>query len=198
MQTHTSFLSTVRTFAHEHDDLPAFRLGYLAVSIIVAMILNVGAFALVITAHAALDCVKYREFHGLTWRKTLKGIVHENLFDVTLLMIALCFGIYFHHTAGLFVMSGVVRADLEAIRILGIVVPKFEIAEEFCKVICHLWAHLRTPHLRIELPWSAGERMQFIFITACFILLIAAPVTLHLTGQTYAGIVADELIPWRM
>ncbi|MEI8230089.1 MAG: hypothetical protein WCG83_03035 [Candidatus Peregrinibacteria bacterium] len=198
MHIQESALGRLRTFAHIHDDLPSFRLGYLAFSVVVACILNVGAFALLVIAHASLDYVKYREFHGLSVQKTLKGIVHENLFDVVLLLIALCFGVYFHHTVGLFAISGMIRADLEAIRMLGMVIPKFEIAEEFFKVIGHLWSHLRTPHLRIKLPWSAGEKLQFLCIASCVVLLIFAPITLHLTGDTYASILANELIPWRM
>ena len=94
-------LSSVRHFAHVHDDLPAFHAGYLVLTILVASLLNLGVFGLLIIAHMALDYVKYREHHGFSWRRTMEGMVRESLVDIALLGVGVVFAVYFHHTVAL-------------------------------------------------------------------------------------------------
>ncbi len=186
----------LKDFVALHDDLPAFRAGYLVLTILVAALFNLGTFAMLIVAHISLDIVKYREHHGFSWRKTVEGIWRENLFDCTLLLIGFVFAVYFHHTVGIAGVSGLMRADITIVRGLGTLVPKAEILNDFLHVLARLWGYFRFPHLRMGLPLQAGERLLVFLFAASCLLLIIAPSVLGMEGTTYLGVLAEEGIPW--
>ncbi len=197
--THSqSAILTLRHFAHEHDDLPAFHAGYLVLTVVVAAVLNLGAFAMLIAAHIALDMVKYREVHHLGWGRTIEGSLRESLIDVFLLTMALTFSVYLHHTIGLVAMSGVIRADLSLARLLGVFLPKFEILHRFLEMLLHIGEHMRTLHARLGKALASGERLVLFLLVATLILLFAAPVILGIPTSVFAETVSHELIPWRL
>ncbi|MDD4628478.1 MAG: hypothetical protein PHE68_03745 [Candidatus Peribacteraceae bacterium] len=188
---------TIRRFAHEHDDLPAFHAGYLVLTVLVAALFNLGAFAVLILAHVSLDIVKYREVHQCNWRRTMEGVFHENVFDVLLLAIGFVFAVYFHHTGGIAGVSGVMRADVTIFRAFGTLIPKVEILQDFLKVTLHLSAYLRFPHSQLGSGWSQGERLCLFFLSACVILLISAPFVQGMDASDFGEIIAREVAPWR-
>ncbi|MDD5041669.1 MAG: hypothetical protein PHX87_04670 [Candidatus Peribacteraceae bacterium] len=200
LHTHTShsLAASLRHFAHEHDELPAFHAGYLVLTVIAAAILNLGAFALLIAAHISLDLVKYREVHHLSWERTLEGTVRENLIDIFLLLIALTFSVYLHHTIGIVAMSGIVRSDLSFARLAGVFLPKFEILHRFLEMLLHVGNHMRTLHERLGKALISGERLMLFLLTATVILLLAAPVILGIPTSAFFSTVAHEMIPWRI
>jgi hypothetical protein len=191
-----SSLTRFRSFVHAHDELPAFQAGYLVITVIVAAMFNIGAFALLIAAHTALDVVKYREFHGSSWRKTMEGLYRENSIDVLLLLIAMVFSVYLHHTMGLAAVSGVMRGDLVIVRMIGILIPKVEILHDFLNVMAHLGAHLRGAHLRIGLGWSPLDRLCMFLLLSAVILLGMAPSILSIDPAEYLQYLSHEMIPW--
>ncbi len=189
---------TLRHFAHEHDDLPAFHAGYLVLTIVVAAILNLGAFAMLIVAHIGLDMVKYRDVHHLSWGRTIEGSLRESLIDVFLLTMALTFSVYLHHTIGLIAMSGVVRADLSLARLFGVFLPKFEILHRFLEMLMHIGEHMRTLHARLGKTLAAGERLTLFLLVATLIMLLSAPVILGIPTSVFAQTVSHEMIPWNL
>lgn len=188
----------LKEFAFMHDDLPAFRAGYLVLTILVAAMFNLGTFGMLILAHASLDIVKYREHHGFNWRRTFEGVWRENLFDAALLSVGYFFAVYFHHTVGIAGVSGLVRADITIIRGIGTLIPKVEIFHDFLHVLGRLWEYFRFPHARLGLPLLTGERLLVFLLAASCILLVIAPSVLGIPNDTYFAVLAEETIPWGM
>jgi len=188
---------SLRRFAHEHDDLPAFHAGYLVLTVLVAALFNLGAFAVLILAHVSLDIVKYREVHQCDWRRTADGIFHENIFDILLLAVGFVFAVYFHNTAGVAGVSGVIRADETIFRAFGTLIPKVEILQDFLKVMLHLTSYLRFPHAQMGFSWTQGEKLCVFFLSICIILLVSAPFILGMDASDFSHIIAGEAVPWR-
>ena len=183
---------------HEHDDLPAFHAAYLVLTMLAAAMFNMGVFGLLIIAHMSLDLVKYREFHGMSWRATFEGILRESLIDITLLFVGLVFGIYLHHSVGIAGLSGLMRAEVTIIRALGTMIPKMKILHNFLKVMSHLHHYMRHVHPHFRDSYSGVERACFFFLGITITLLLLAVPILDLTMLEYQNILADQLIPWNI
>ncbi|TSC59396.1 MAG: hypothetical protein Greene041662_507 [Candidatus Peregrinibacteria bacterium Greene0416_62] len=189
-------LASARIFAHRHDELPAFHAAYLVITILSAALLSLGAFGALIVAHMALDYVKYRDKYHFTMRRTMEGMIRESLFDIALLLIALTFTVYFHHTMAVASVSGLLRSELTLVRALGTVVPKFLILNESLKVWVHVRNYLEHPHPRIGKAWTLTERLAIMtVITGILALVLAAPL-LHTDPHTIATIIGEELMIW--
>lgn len=194
---HTAF-ATLRTFAHEHDDLPAFHATYLVLAFLTAGLFNLGAFGLLILAHMTLDYVKYRERHQFSFKGTWEGMVRESLVDITLLAVGLVFSVYLHHSVGVASIAGLMRAELSIIRFVALLVPKLKILHHFLKVMAHLHHYLEQVHPRHQKRFSGLDFLCLYFLGAsAFLLLFAAPL-MHVEWSLVGEILADELIPWRM
>lgn len=195
----SSILGNLRHFAHTHDDLPAFHAAYLVLTFLIAAMLNMGAFGVLIIAHISLDIVKYREVHRYRWRAVFEGALRESFFDVVLFFTGFTFAVYLHHSlVGIASLSGLARADVTLIRAFATFVPKFEILHHFLKIVSHLRYYLYTIQSRMGRPWSAVEYLCFFFLGLSVVLLIGAPMVLHLDVAAVERILLDELIPWRM
>lgn len=188
----------VRRFAHEHDELPAFHAAYLVLAFLSALIFNLGAFGLIIVAHMALDVVKYREYHGLSWKLTWKGVWKESLVDVTLLLVGLVFSIYLHHSVGVASVSALMRVEISFIRTAAMLVPKLKILHHFLKVIAHLRHYLDQIHPRLREDWSRLDYLCFYFCGFSLLLIIFAPPLMGVPAHEIHDILAKELIPWRL
>jgi len=188
----------LHSFAHRHDDLPAFHAGYLVLTLLAAAMFSLGAFGILILAHMVLDYVKYREHLGYSWRLTFEGMVRESLVDFTLFMIGMVFSVYLHHSIAFPGISGVMRAELVIIRVFGTVIPKMKILHNFLKVIAHLRHYLDHAHPHLRQHWSGIDRVCFITVLLCvFLLFFAAPI-LHVGFSDIGGILSEELIPWKI
>lgn len=190
--------AALRRFAYVHDELPAFHAGYLVLTLLVAALLNLGAFAVLIAAHMALDLVKYREHHHCSWRRTAEGIVRENLCDFALLAVALVFAVYLHSTVGLAGVSGLLRAKLTIVRAAATLAPKLKILQRFFAILAHLHLHIDTTHPRLRAEWSSGERAAFACIAASVALIAAAPVLMDISNAALLFVLAEELLPVRL
>ncbi|PIP65393.1 hypothetical protein COU77_03165 [Candidatus Peregrinibacteria bacterium CG10_big_fil_rev_8_21_14_0_10_49_16] len=192
-------IHTLRTFAHKHDELPAFHAAYLVITVLVAALLNLGVFALLIVIHMTLDYVKYREYHNYSLRKTLHGMVRESLFDIALLSLATVIAIYLHHSVvGIAGLSGVLRAEVTIARGLGTLIPKFEILHRFFHVIFHIGHHMRHVVVSVESPWTHNEKIQWFLVAVSIVLLALAPEILHIDLQSLQSILREELLPWNI
>ena len=189
--------TSIRTFAHEHDDLPAFHAAYLVLTLLFAMLFNLGAFAVLIALHMMLDIIKYRDLHRLSVRQTITGTVRENLLDITLFAIGLVFAVYLHHTTGLMVVGGLVRAEETIVRALGLLIPKMKIMHNILWIFTTVASHLHYIKPAFTLRWSTAERIQIFFLVLSILMLASAPAVLQTTHTTIAKIYAEELMPWR-
>ncbi|MAE68794.1 MAG: hypothetical protein QF793_01920 [Candidatus Peribacteraceae bacterium] len=193
-----SLVASVRAFAHQHDDLPAFHAAFLILAFITAGLFNLGAFGLLIVAHMSLDIVKYRERHQYSWKDTFDGVVRESLVDVTLLSVGLVFSVYLHHGVGVASVAGLMRAELSVLRMLALLVPKLKILHHFLKVVAHLHHYLEQVHPRHRKGWSGLDHLCFYFLgLSVFLLIFAAPL-MHVEWSLVGEILAEELIPWRL
>lgn len=192
----TKLLSGARSFAHRHDDLPAFHAAYLVLTLLSAALFSLGVFALLIVAHMSLDFVKYREVHKFTLKGTVEGIVRESLVDVVLLFVGLTFAVYFHHTMLIAGVSGLIRAEMTILSAFGMLIPKFTILHHIVEVTVHVGHYIRHPHPRIGKGWSWGEKALFITcIGSVLLLLVAGPAT----GAGHAHVISimvEELAGW--
>lgn len=193
-----SIIAPLRHFAHEHDDLPAFHAGYLLIAVISAAILNLGAFALLVFAHMALDTVKYRERHGRSWKQTMDGVVHESLVDITLLLVGVVFAVYLHHTIGVASLAGLMRAELSIIRSGAMFVPKLKILHDFLKIIAHVRQYLDAVHPRHLRGWSGLDHLCMVFSAVALLLLVFAAPLMSVDWFTVQNVLLEELIPWNL
>lgn len=188
-----------RHFAHCHDDLPAFHAGYLVLTFLVTAMFNMGAFGLLIVAHMALDIVKYREVHQYSWTGVVQGVVRESLIDITLLFIGFVFAVYLHHSiAGVASLSGLMRAEVTVIRMLGTIIPKLKILHHFLKVIAHLRHYLDTVHPHMSEGLTPLERTCVMSLFLTGVMLLLSPWILEIDTETFIRVVEEELVPWNL
>lgn len=189
---------TLRQFAHEHDDIVAFHAIFILLAFLCAALLNLGAFALLIFAHMALDTVKYRERHSCSWRLTLEGVVRESLVDVTLLLVGLVFAVYLHHSVGVASLAGLMRAELTVIRSVAMFVPKVKILHHFLKIMAHLHHYLEQVHPRFRKRWTGLDHLCFYFCGISVLLLVFSSTLMNVDARTVQSILWHELIPWNL
>ena len=195
---HTNTAGYLRHFAHEHDDLPAFHAGYLVLALFCAVLLPLGAFALLIAIHAALDVVKYREVHGLSWKRTWEGVLREGLLDMTLLMIGFVCEVYLHSSVGIASVSGLVRTEFFILEILGTTLPKFSILHHILKIFAHVHHYVEHMHPRMRTKFSHIDFVCVAFFGVSILLLVFAPFLMHTEGEVVREILGEELLFWRV
>ena len=191
-------LSSIRLFAHHHDEMKVFHAVYLVLTLVSAILLNLGVFAILIIFHMLLDVWKYRELHNLSWGLVIKGVIHESLVDITLLMIALTFSVYVHHSTGMMAVSGLLRAEMTLLHFIGTALPKFFILEHLLKVVAHVEHYLKSVHEDTYRDWSMRDAFYASAIVLCGTLLYLAPMTLGTHHQVIESIILWELTPWNV
>ncbi len=194
----TQKIVQLRTFAHAHDDLPAFHAAYLIFTFLAAALLNLGFFGLLIIGHMSLDVVKYRDFHGYSWKTTIEGVVRESLVDITLLLVGVVFVVYLHHSAGIASLSGLMRAEITVLSGLGIMVPKLKILHHVLKIMSHLYHYLETVHPKIHHGWSSLDLLCFHFIVVAILLILMAAPLMDVPFTEVQAILSHELVPWHI
>ncbi len=189
---------TLRALLREHDDLPAFRAGFIVLSFLTAALFPFGAFALLIVAHVAMDLVKYRELHGFPWRKTARGIARENVADLSYLLFGLL----------IVVLSRpqVYRANLawffqgrEAVVAAGVVfLSKLLILTHFLTVVLHPVRHNRATDYARRARWTVSERMYASLFLVLLLFLLTAPRLLAIHEPQFRDLLLRQMVPWRV
>ena len=194
----TKKIAQFRAFANEHDHLPAFHATYLVATVLAAVMLNLGVFAILIGLHMLLDVIKYRDANKCSWGLTCRAVIHENLIDLTLLMVALVFSVYFHHFVGLVGVSGFLRAEMSIMRLLGTIIPKIAIFEHLLKVASHIHHYVEQmrPGFIVSGKWSSLDKIFGSFIAVAILLLFFAPIIMNADPSVIRWIVMWELTPW--
>lgn len=199
---HTTSLrpwNSIRSFAHNHDNLPAFHAAYLVLTFLAAAMLNIGFFAVIILGHMALDIFKYREVHQLSWKRTIEGTIRESIVDCTLLLFGLVIAVYLHPSlTGLAGIKGMMLAELTIVRGIGVMTPKLKILFELLKILSDVDHYLMRLHPRFGKHLTMVEYVCSFSICISLGMLIIAPILLMLTNQHYAMILLSELIPWKL
>lgn len=197
---HTAFtMRSIRSFAHKHDDLPAFHAAYLVLTVLAAAMFNLGFFAVLIVAHMCLDVFKYREVHKLSWARTAEGVVRESLIDCTLFLMGLVVAVYLHPSlAGMMSIKGMMLAEITVLRSFGMIAPKLKILYEVIRILADIDHYLTRLHPRFGKNASMVEYVCMFSICVTLGMLVIAPIILMLTNQQYAFILLDELMPWKM
>lgn len=191
----TTIVSTIRGFAHEHDEIPAFHAAFLVGTILCAALFNLGFYLLLILAHITLDIVKYREVHGMSVKMTLKAAALESIGDIALFLLALTFAVYLNHTYMLSAMSGMMRSELTVLKTFGTILPKVRILENMCAIALNFHGYLHTPHPALKRTFTHLERWSVRTIIVCTALLIAAVFLFQANHWDLLSILAHELIP---
>ena len=198
-QTHTLSLSSIRSFAHSHDDLPAFHAAYLVLTFLAAAMFNFGFFALVIAVHMALDVYKYRDVYGLTWKRTAEGVVRESIIDITLFLMGLVVSVYLHPSlTGLNGIKGLMLAEITVLHGIGVMAPKLKILYDMIKILSHVDSYLHRLHKHFGKHLGMIEYVCMFSIVVTLAMLVLAPVLLMLNNGQYAMILIDELTPWKL
>lgn len=195
----TFSLRQIRAFAHQHDDLPAFHAAYLVLTVLAAALFNLGLFALIILAHMGLDVFKYREVHGLGWRRTVEGVVRESMLDVTLFLMGLVVAVYLHPSVtGLAGIKGMMLAEVTVLRGVGLLAPKLKILYEMIKILSDIEHYLSRMHPKMGKRAGMVEYVCSLSILITVGMLLLAPILLMVSGPEYAYILMDELTPWKI
>jgi hypothetical protein len=185
--------SPVRTFVHDHDDLPAFHAAYLLAAICAAVFFDAGALLLLIAVHMSFDVCKYREREGLSMKATLKATIRESVVDFALIAITLTFAVYLHHAIELIaVFGGFLHAEVSVLRALATVVPQFLLSKRLLDV--PFKGHPQFLRARKHLsPFTILEWTAMGSLVFCVFLLLVAPMLLSLTMADEMGIIVEHV-----
>ncbi len=191
----TALVTSIKGFAHEHDQVPAFHAAFLVATILSAAVFNLGFFACAIAAHMSLDFVKYRDFHHMSLSKTCRAIARESIGDIALFLTALTFAVYLNHTFMLSAMSGMLRSELTLLRAVGTIIPKIRIMENILAIALNIHTYMHTPNPMLNRKLSRIEKCSVVTIVVCSALLIGA-VFLYMSHQwDLSQVLKHELIP---
>ena len=190
-----SILQHSRSFARRHDDIPAFHAASIALTLLAAALFNVGAFAVLIVAHAALDIIKYRDVHGMPWLRTLSAIFREGLLDLFFLSVALCFALTLHHGQSVFALSGAIRMEEVLLRVFGMGLARLEVLMHSMWIFSNIRQHL------VDVRDATGAwRWTELLVCCGFIgsVSIIAASPLVMGSNAVITVLTDQLVPWRI
>ena len=198
MKTTSSFsLRSLRSFADQHDDLPAFHAAYLVLTLLAAALFNLGFFAALIVLHMALDVFKYRDVHQMSWKKTVEGMFRESIVDISLLVMGLAVAVYLHPSLPLFIgVRGIMLAEITLLRAVGVISPKLKILYDFLRIVAHIELYVQHLHPRLGKPLSTVEYVAVLGVLVSLGLLIIAPIILLIEPAQYGSMLVKELMPW--
>ena len=192
-------MNTLKSFALRHDQLPAFHAGYLVLTILIASMFHLGAFALLIAGHMTLDCVKYRDTHRYSWHKTAMAMLRESLVDVTLLMLGLLFAVYLHHSLPVIAgLSGLYRSEVTIVRATGMFIPKVRILYEFLGILSNIHRYMNTVPTYLGKKWNPVEYVCVLSLSVMIVLMLLAPIVLSIDAAHFFTILGSEMVPWNI
>ncbi len=188
--------AAIRYLAEIHDEIPAFRAGFFVLSLIFAGLLNFGVFLLLIAVHMGLDVMKYRDYHGYSWRLTIRGTLRENALDLMLLSLGLSIAVGLYASPGFWVLlPSSVRFRLASVA--GVLASKLLILFRFVRVLAHPQEHLKMTKPAKRAAWTAGE--QFNLFLAFFLLGVLALLIVRGAGDAdFVQWLALQCIPWKI
>lgn len=198
MSIHTpSIITSLRGFARAHDELPAFHAGFMVLTFLAAAMLNLGFFGFLVLVHMSLDIVKYREVHRQTWKRTAEGVFRESIVDIALFAMACVFSLYLHPSVtGITGVQGMMLAELTVLRGVGILTPKLKILYDFLKILSHMDLYLERMHPRMGKALVMTEWVSIFSIAVSLLLVVSAPLLLHVSPVDVVRMMANVCNPF--
>lgn len=197
-QTHSSPLMSFRTLILQHDDLPAFRAGFIVLSFLAAAMLPFGVFALLIVAHMAMDVVKYRELHGFTWRRTIRGTTRENVDDLSYLVFGLIVAILTRPQVYMANLAWFFQGKQVVVAAGVILLSKLIILTHFLTVLMHPVQHNKAVTYATRVRWRMSERMYASLFLLLLLFLLTVPHILALDEPEFHKILLQQMLPWKL
>jgi hypothetical protein len=194
LNARATLFAPFQKLAAMHDELPAFRAGYLATVVLIAALLNLGVFAILIAFLMGMDLYKYKCAKGYSWRFAIRGTLRENLVDLVLFALALFATLAFHHGQGIILMSGFWRYQESLIKGVTLTVAKSVLLFRFIRIVRNFpeGALTKQALLRAWNPWEVAG-----VVALCTMLLL--PVSVFLLPPDISHLSAtltDVLVPW--
>ncbi len=195
MHSEYSVAARVRAFIDGHDRLPAFYVAYLVLTLCAAFFLNLGAFAVVVCLHVALDVLKFRwQARRGAWIPLLAAF-HENLIECTLFAVALAFSVYVHHMVGIVGMSGVLRAEASLLGFVLFLAKSSDLFEGSLKIIAETLHFVERVRPDAHRGFTFCDRFYVATIAACALLLAFAPQFTGAEPRVIGIVILAELMP---
>ena len=189
------FQNCVVYIAHKHDDWPMFRIWFAVAAVTASIVLNLGVFTLLVSTHIALDMVKYRSKHTLSWYWTVVESLRESLIDIFFVALGLVLALALHHSA--FARGGLgrrVRLEEMVIILILRIGPRLKIAEHLLEIVMY-WRHHYEEGFVPHAPLRRTEKGLLIATIILTASLFLTPLTTHLTWKDVGHTVAYELTP---
>lgn len=180
--------------AHEHDEWPLFRVWFSVATVTASIVLNLGMFTLLVSLHMALDVVKYRNKHKLSWYWTGIEALREGLIDIFFIALGLLLGIVFHHSIAIGGLGRMARLEYLFFNLILRVGPRLKIAEHMLEIFLY-WKHHFEKQFVPHEPLSKSEKglLGATLVLTAGILL--TPIITPLTYKDIGHTVKHELTP---
>ena len=189
-------IHTLNRFALCHDEEPAFHAAYLVLTFLAAALLNVGAFALLVAVHMTLDVTKYHSLYRQSWSRSAIRTLRENIIDLFLLTLALCFAVYLHHAAGVVAVSGLFHVEETLVRGMGMLIPRLEVLWHALAALGNFRKHLERLR-KTARGWTYPEALCGVGFVVALTMLLVSPSIIADPGSIKA-VLMEQLVPWRI
>ena len=180
--------------AHHHDEWPMFRIWFSVTTVIASIVLNLGVFTLLVALHMALDVIKYRTKHRLTWYWVLTETLRESLVDIFFIALGLLLAIAFHHAIAIGGLGKLAELEVLLLNLILRVGPRIKIAEHLLEVVLY-WKHHFEEQFSPRAPLSRTEK-GFLLSTGIIVLgIVTTPFTTPITWENMGHTIQKELTP---
>ena len=180
--------------AHRHDDWKWFKVWFAVATVTASIVLNLGIFALLVSAHMVLDVIKYRTRHNLNWYWTGVETLREGLVDVFFISFGLLLSVAFHHEVAIGGLGRMARLEVLLLNLLLRVGPRIKIAEHLLEIVLYWKHHFEKafiPHEKL----SRSELSLLVAIIATTASIFVVPFFTDLTWIDIGNTMQYELTP---
>lgn len=180
--------------AHNHDDWPLFRVWFAVATVTASIVLNLGIFTLLVAIHMALDVIKYRTKHKLSWHWVFVETIREGLIDVFFIALGLLMGIAFHHAVAIGGLGKLARLEVMMLNLILRVGPRLKIAEHLLEVILY-WKHHFEEQFTPRAPLNKPEKGILAATLVCVIGIAMVPLFTSMSWGDVGKAAQYELTP---
>lgn len=180
--------------AHHHDEWPMFRIWFSVTTVVASIVLNLGVFAMLVALHMALDVIKYRTKHHLSWHWVAVETFRESLIDVFFIVLGLLLAVAFHHAVAIGGLGKLAELEVLLLNLILRVGPRIKIAEHILEILLY-WKHHFEEQFSPGSPFNKSEK-GFILATAIIVLgILMTPFTTPVTWENMVHTMQKELTP---
>ncbi|MBT3835163.1 hypothetical protein HOF56_02840 [Candidatus Peribacteria bacterium] len=132
----------------------------------------------------ALDVIKYRTRHNLSWYWTFAETMREGIVDIFFIALGLLLSIAFHHTVAIGGIGRIARLEVLLLNMFLRVAPRLKIAEHLLEIFLYWKHHFEKPFIPHE-PLSKSERGLLFATITTVVAIVLVP---HFTDITWLEI----------